>query len=496
METKIKTEHKYLRESLNEIYRKERESDYREIREALEKIIRFDEKFDNSYITFSFESLDKISYGKNDETVFDVDKRIKTTFARFVRKFLEIDCNIIPDHILQKISNELIEINLLRNDLEKNIDSVFKILRGNDLMEAYENRIGSSSCMTGCDAEKVLLYAENPEKVGLLVKDREFRALLWNTDQDQMVLDRIYSGSTLAINLATHYCVKNNILQKGNLDEQYTVTLKRPSIDIWPYMDTFQYLKHTDKNVICSNECARGFSDNARNTDGTTDDYGENTRECECCGNRLSEDNTYWHNDEAYCESCFYDHFFVCEGCNETHPNDDAISAGDNLYCSESCFYDHFFVCEGCNETHSNDDAISAGDNLYCSESCANRDGYYECDQCNEWHSQDETYTFDGKTYCQDCYSEHVTTCEECDEEIYREDSKEFNGKTYCQDCYDEQVTTCKECDEKIYIEDSKEFNGKTYCQDCYDEQVTTCKECDEKIYNENQMETLLKSEV
>lgn len=78
-------------------------------------------------------------------------------------------------------------------------DSIsFRVVSGRELANHY--RRGRYSCMRGTNS--VRFYEENPHRVALLVieqdgrygEDDGGRALLWNTDQGDILVDRVYDG--------------------------------------------------------------------------------------------------------------------------------------------------------------------------------------------------------------------------------------------------------------------------------------------------------------
>lgn len=91
---------------------------------------------------------------------------------------------------------------------------------------------------------------------------------------------------------------------------------------------------------------------------------------CECCGDRISDDDAFEGSDGCYyCKCCFDDLFIRCAYCGEVIRRDDA-SEGSNgwLYCEE-CFNRLFVVCSDCEEVIRRDDALVGSDGwLYCAD--------------------------------------------------------------------------------------------------------------------------------
>lgn len=137
---------------------------------------------------------------------------------------------------------------------------------GEDAARAY--RDGPNSCMRNCDSPQ--FYAANPHKVAMVVvhngtyNEQSGRAVLWNTDQGELVLDRVYHGGRRAIEglyrkVAEEYGWSSRWSRD---DDPLTVTLRRHmvtcgprcnrngcpgngrSVPHLPYRDTFSYQRH------------------------------------------------------------------------------------------------------------------------------------------------------------------------------------------------------------------------------------------------------------
>lgn len=92
----------------------------------------------------------------------------------------------------------------------------------------------------------------------------------------------------------------------------------------------YTYVDGDTYHIGCSKECA-----------------GECERCCDRCGYIIYDDDYYMApNDERYCESCYHDNVFYCEGCNFDRWQHDHIG---NSLC-EDCGA----VCEECNEVTPN----------------------------------------------------------------------------------------------------------------------------------------------
>tara|TARA_R100001594_G_scaffold23518_3_gene45969 strand:+ start:4310 stop:5587 length:1278 start_codon:yes stop_codon:yes gene_type:complete len=80
----------------------------------------------------------------------------------------------------------------------------------------------------------------------------------------------------------------------------------------------------------------------------------------------------YTHDDESYCEECFYEDCYICDDCGLSDNRDNAyyIESQDSMVC-ESCYGDGYFMCSSCDTTDNLDSS-------YWSES----NGEYYCESC------------------------------------------------------------------------------------------------------------------
>ena len=97
-------------------------------------------------------------------------------------------------------------------------DTHFSFLEGLDIVDFYKKADEKShSCMTGGHAQKTMLYADNPERVKLLIFD-DFvaRALVWKDDDGKTLLDRIYPNGGHHIDLYLKYAKKNDWIARNH----------------------------------------------------------------------------------------------------------------------------------------------------------------------------------------------------------------------------------------------------------------------------------------
>ena len=243
----------------------------------------------------------------------------------------------------------------------------FTILRGLDIVRAFQHTLGGDSCMTGDDCDKTEVYAENSNVALLTYSDEkmEGRALLWETREGKQVLDRIYPNSGYHIDHYREYCKKHDILQRNHnglprgseLGGYHSVHLDEAYNGLWPFMDTFRFADDNSGGIILNN---RGGPYLLNDTCGGID-------ECEICADC---------NDIIEGEACGMEHGDICEECRSNY-----------FYC-ESCEIDH-----SCDDTDPNEVIITR------------RCGY------------SGRQVTDYLTYCTECYNEYQETQKNTEDE-------------------------------------------------------------------------------
>ena len=146
----------------------------------------------------------------------------------------------------------------------------------------------------------------------------------------------------------------------------------------------------------------------AANVDLRLKDNYDDSGTCSNC-NRRSDDLLTDPEGENLCENCFYEVWFICEGCDGTYSrNDEHNSPRGQGYC-EGCFYERFFICEDCSET------FSAG------------------------HRSEDP---EGKSLCDDCFNSEWFVCSECDRTL---STDSLNGPAIppiCNACAEKEEAT------------------------------------------------------
>ena len=187
-------------------------------------------------------------------------KTIEQKVGRYLQRIVDlftIDCYGLPYYgrILSNMK-QVIEAGLDANEmLESGFSSYFKKLHGRDIIHAYANGTGGSSCMTGDDADKVELFDNC--NVSLIVATHpktaaKMRALLWEDVDGNLILDRAYGDLSLIVALRIYGKSVGWIVRRHNgvyaLDgppmtkKPHVVEIDYSEEEIFPYLDTFRFV--------------------------------------------------------------------------------------------------------------------------------------------------------------------------------------------------------------------------------------------------------------
>jgi len=151
---------------------------------------------------------------------------------------------------------------------------------------------------------------------------------------------------------------------------------------------------------------------------------------CECCGERLHEDDMYSTDNGTYCQECLDEWFFNCERCGGAHEIADLCNCDGTSYCSYCAERKGYYKCSDCGEW--TEDYTCYNDELLC-ERCLPDGGY--CERCGEYHAQEDmTTTQENKHYCSDCLDDYSTRCESCGEHT-DSTSETIEGYQLCALC-------------------------------------------------------------
>ena len=394
----------------------------------------------NHYFALSSEQPGKISYSKSLLKKYDTSTRIRTTIGRYLNRQLP---EITDGHEREVDRFTKAWLSLTQT-------ASYELVSGDDIVDAYREGFGGRSCMTGSASENVAMYAIDENPVRLLKftdGDFEARALVWNTDEDETIVDRIYPNDGYHVDAIHRYAESqgwwwresqslpcDDIYFIRNGDSRCDFTVKLDHDGVFPYLDSFHYgtldSNGYDQTASLSTErleeCFKE-SYGKRVYRGLTFDScgGETPSSCTChdCGDAMNEDDAYGvgcDNEDRVCESCYESNYFYCEDCSETYHNDSMNSAGDRLVC-DGCLNDYYTQCDGCSEHAHNDDIatvivehqVSGENRRYEDQLCPSccEDSACHCECCDELFSSElsdhdeEGNELDGP-HCNECLTE------------------------------------------------------------------------------------------
>lgn len=156
----------------------------------------------------------------------------------------------------------------------------------------------------------------------------------------------------------------------------------------------------------------------------------------------------------------------TCDECGNLVPAYTIRCVDDNALCQE-CFDDSFFVCRRCGETVLLDDESSDYDNV-CID-CAD-DVVSTCDNCGEIIYEEDDYWYDDDHYlCEECYPYHTFPCDWCGERYHNDYMQSDDNISICDGCYDD-ACRCEDCGSIIPLDESYSTDDAYYCRDCWNE--------------------------
>lgn len=395
------------------------------------------------YLSWSLDDPCQISYSRPGVHRHDYRKRTKTTLGRYIRRQLAFPCD-----------DQDLDLFVRKTCAHVDVFFRFTTVRGEDIREAYRDKIGGHSCMTGDSADQKLdLYVHNTDKVSLLVyrDDRmTARALVWKTDDGATCMDRIYPNDGYHVEFFHAYAKNNGWLPRpdnrlpcraikfgGRIQE---VTVR--TWGVYPYLDSFQWTDDDpeDSKITLSTDCdlAYTFSDTGGSWNGG--------RECACCGYVIHGrgNNTV---DGPVCDECEGDHYASCCECGNVHHTDNMTYAEDSFYC-ERCAGEYLTYCNKCDEYHTGESVhIEDRGEDWC-DSCA-EDNAEQCQNCCNWFADGLEHIRDTDEYrCTSCAEDCASICTRCGEWQSSELAHiEDIDEDWCDHCADKHAEQCQECD-------------------------------------------------
>ena len=88
---------------------------------------------------------------------------------------------------------------------------------------------------------------------------------------------------------------------------------------------------------------------------------------CKGCDEWIKEDDCEDIDDGYFCDDCFNESYYRCNGCNDVCVLDESYSDPDGNMLCDSCFCDNYSYCQDCGEVVHNDDMVCRDDEFYCS---------------------------------------------------------------------------------------------------------------------------------
>ena len=279
-----------------------------------------------------------------------------------------------------------------------------ELIHGSDITQAYDEKIGGNSCMTGSNSSYTRLYEINPTRFEMLImrsNNDSARAIIHKLDDGRKLLGVVYATAEHLHDKMQNYAIKQNWILRKNADSSEKNTwimsdLQYNNGEI-PYMDVLT------NGEICGNLLTVSYNSGnfeLCNQNGNL----EGGYHCENCGDHIHEDDIYGDGGgNFYCEHCFNENFIYCPKCDDVEHNNDAVFIQDK----------EIYVCLYCVDKH-----------------------YYKCVNCNDYHALDNTQILDDEPYCENCFNKIADYCENCNEVFCTEDLTSVNDSgPLCEDC-------------------------------------------------------------
>jgi len=328
------------------------------------------------------------------------DSAVRTTYQRYASRILGLSLlcsSSTVDNVCKKIA-AIMEYN----------EADFRIISGYEIVEAYRDNIdGGNSCMREECSVYTNWYAENPDKVQMLVWKNKARALLWTCDDGTKVLDRIYRNAGAHVPAMILWANVNGYIHRGTQSAEFegwrdadgllvdakelTVTMQKSQNKMYPWMDSFKHAYgDDDDDTFEITAYLRLDSDGRAYHDYLLQHQHGNavvqTTSCRSCGVRLVDHLLV----DGYCETC-REEFVECGHCGHITDDDETYivhtDSGDESWCY-SCSHSSAVVmsCYHCGERASLDDTpdgwhgLAETSNMICPD-CLE---HYTCQRCGE----------------------------------------------------------------------------------------------------------------
>lgn len=365
------------------------------------------------------------------------DNRMKIKTGRFLCKKLQLNNGLLSEPVIQALTEKI------NNELFPNM--VVKLCNGAEITKNYKDAVGSRSCMTGGNCEYTKLYENNPDRFFQLVVywgNDSARAMLYKLDNGEFLLGRRYASAEITSEKLKEYAAKKNwcdVYKEGKCqDDMIMSNLKYKEGEV-PYMDVLSFYHITDNGLLTITHNPH------ERTEGeltSTEGYFADRNVCCCCEGDIINDESYYNNDEIYCESCYSENFTCCEICDNDVENDySSYVDSAELQVCEDCLSEHFASCEICGEFYRSDDLIEPDTGGPVCDNCLD-EHFTECEICGELHRLTDFVSTFGTTkhICETCFVTYFLRCDKCGEFIHKDNLSEHDGEFYCDNCCNVEV--------------------------------------------------------
>jgi len=372
--------------------------------EAIRKAIFSENRYEH-LMSLSADHPRKVSYAAKPIHKHDSERRTKVTLYRYITKwFPEMVEGISMGESQMEAFVARFWASLLNG---QDLESMFKVISGQDIVRTFRNEVGGRSCMTGDGSKFTQVYADNPDKVQMLIFDdgnMKARAVMWKIG-DTTLVDRVYPNGGYHLDPIAKYCAEQGWIQRSNnhlpdyspvpFDDGkiYDILLDRSKTDYMPFLDSFHWGFKREDSFTLSNERARGCDLKFDSQHGR---YSGGHR-CECCGESILDGEEYRDpNGDYWCDCCWCDNWSSCDNCDGNVHTDDTCAVescdGGMLYVCEYCRDDISVYCDSCGENRPNDETQTVVVNTHGSEEtvCDNcMEDITACSGCSEYHRND-----------------------------------------------------------------------------------------------------------